>query len=871
MTVFPSPPGSAARASASLAALTKTNLAACLLAALAGVLAICLLAPVPALAKSHGFHYAVPVQQTSPWPEMRRDSRNTGASPIRARYRGGRPWRFRTLRGIFSTPVIGGDGTVYVGSADHDFYALGPGGGLRWRFRTGGIIDSAAAIGAYDRHRRTTPITIGSGDEVLYHLRGERRHLRRERRVIWRFRPTEPPATGQLVSWWEGNPAIGPDGLIYDGNTGGGAYAIRPNGTGKWAYRAGNSVWTTPAFGPSGRTYWGSVDLTAFALKPDGQPLWKRTVAGYVTSSPAIGSDGTVYVGAFDRQLHALDPDTGADRWSFATAEHIYGSPALSHDAQGDTTAIYVGSADGTMYALRPDGSLLWRYDTGDPIRSSPAVGRKPGGKGDIVYFGSSNGKLYALDAATGRRRWSFDTTPAAGALRDRNDLNGSPALGRRGIYIGGEHGYLTYVPYDYCLHRRDPRCDRSPGQEFGSLINSVFFVTPGGTTERRPKAPLSPATVIGTRLIVRKGGVTVNARMVPSPDSDSLVTATPSFPFHTELSGDGHFLFVRPDGLLRPGTSYRLRIAGNWAAPSDSGSFDDTIRFRTSRGGGALPLRRGKRRVGALKISRLALPEPALLPSVNQIGFDSYDMIAGTLRSSRPQGRRPGHVLLWVVGARRAAGRLLADPRGNFAFPLSGTYRGGQLALNASKVNLQFSFGPVPLRSLDFRGRLGSEGRFEPGASMFGQVTCSEVPNYSVYLYVAGVCNPDDTLAASGAFLSDRYRGGPANRRPAGVSVAKLSLKRPAGPAGGEALATLRLTGGARYPAAAHLGSILLVNAATGEPVPLDYRSLIANGSDARGNLRTIRLQIPAGTALPAGVRAYVIGDVFPLGSRAL
>ena len=597
--------------------------------------------------------------------------------------------------------------------------------------------------------------------------------------MIWRFRATAPPATGQLVNWWEGNVAIGPDATIYAGNTGGGAYAIHPNGTQRWLYQAGNSVWTTPAFGPGGVTYWGSVDLHAFALDSAGQPKWSRTVAGYVTSSPAIGSDGTVYVGAFDRQLHALDPQTGADRWSYTTGEHIYGSPALAQDSQGRTTAIYIGSADGSLYALRPDGSLIWRYDTGDPIRSSPVVGRTPGGGGWIVYVGSSNGKLYAIDAATGKRRWSFDTTPARGALRDRNDLNGSPALGRHGIYIGGEHGYLAYVPYDYCLHRRDSRCDRRPGPEFGNSVNRVFFVTPGGTTERRPEGRVPAATVLGTRLIVRRGGDTKAAKMVAA-DSDDLVHASPSFRFHTQLSGDGHFLFIRPEGLLKAGTRYRVRVAGDWAAAPDSGKFDSTIRFRTEPAGGKLPLAVGRNRVGALTISRLALPLPALLPSVNQIGFDSYDMIAGTLKKSPPNRSGVGRILMWVVGARQAGGQTLADPHGNFAFPLEGTYRGDQVMLNASKVNMQFSFGPVPLRSLDFRGRLGADGRFGPGASLYGQVTCAEVPNYSVYLYVAGVCNPSDTLAASGTFLSDRYRGGPANRRPAGLSVSRLTLRRP-------------------------------------------------------------------------------------------
>ncbi len=103
---------------------------------------------------------------------------------------------------------------------------------------------------------------------------------------------------------------------------------------------------------------------------------------------------------------------------------------------------------DGVLYALDPRGTLLWRYDTGAPIRSSPVLGRKPEGEaGWIVYFGAGNGKLYALDTATGRRRWSYDTTPDLAELRDRNDLNGSPALGPSGIVIGGEHGQSGTCP----------------------------------------------------------------------------------------------------------------------------------------------------------------------------------------------------------------------------------------------------------------------------------------------------------------------------------------------------------------------------------------------------------------------------------------
>jgi outer membrane protein assembly factor BamB len=815
------------------------------------------------------FSYDVPVLAGSPWPEMRRDSRNTGSSPIRGRYRGDRPWSFRTGRGIFSTPVIGDDGTVYVGSADGYFYALGADGRPVWRFRTGGIIDAAAALGERTGRRRGFPITIGSGDETLYQLRSDPDRLSRADRVRWTFRSSLPPATTQLVNWWEGNVAYGPDGNLYVGNTGGGTFSLTPEGDQRWMVERGNSVWTTPAFDERGNSYWGSVDLFAFSLDPGGAQRWQTPFAGYVTSSPALGSDGAVYVGAFDGALHALDPDTGAVRWSFETAEHIYGSPALANDGEGRTSAIYVASADGSVYAVRPDGTLIWRYDTGEPVRSSPALGRKPNGEGGVVYVGSSNGKLYALDAETGSRRWSFDTTPEGGALRDRNDLNGSPALGKRGVYIGGEHGRVWFVPYDYCRERTDERCERSPGQEFADDLDNVFPVTPGGTTKRGARETVPAATVLGTRLVVREGGVTRDARMVGDPSSDALVSSDPPLPFQTQLSGDGHYLFIRPDAFLEAGREYRIRLHGAWLDPSP-GSFDGTLTFRTTRRspGAKLPLTVGRRSVAALELSRLALPLPSLLPSVNQIGFDSYDLIAGTIAKTKPGPDGVGRILLWVVAARRNAnGVSEADPSGNFAFPLAGSYRGDLVMLNASQVNLQFSFGPVPIRSLDFRGQLGADGRFAPGASVYGQVSCGSVPNYAAYLYVAGVCNPDDTLASYGTFLSDRYDDqGDANRRPAGVRAGALTLRAATGVADGEAVARLELDRGARYRAAKHLGSILLVDAATGAPVSLDYRALTTQVPDDRGNLREIHLTIPAGTSLPERIRTYLIADVFPL-----
>jgi outer membrane protein assembly factor BamB len=768
----------------------------------------------------------VPTERGAPWPSMRHDRLNTGRSPIRPRdHPGDRPWVFRTGKGVFSTPIVGRDETVYVGSADSRFYAI-RNGRAKWRFKTGEIIDSAGVLG------RGGTVTFGSGDERVYRLRT------RDGRELWRFRATRKPAQGQLVNWWEGNVTMGPGGVLYAGNTGGAEYALNPNGRLRWLYPTGNSVWSNAAIGDDGSVYFGSLDLNIYALDARGRLKWTRGTTGFVTSSPAIGPDGTVYIGSFDGALHALDPRTGEDRWSYMTDDHVYASPALGE------RSVYIASADGSVYAFDLRGTLRWRYDTGDTIRSSPVLGRAATGDGRILYVGSANGELYALDARTGRRRWSFDTTPADRVLRDRNDLNSSPALGRRGVYIGGEHGRIVFVPYDWCLRARDRRCNRRPGEAFGGGLTRMAFVTPGGTTRLDgPAGPLPPATALTTRLVVRQVGETVDAGL-----GDVRVTADPQFDFTVQPSGDGHFLHIVPTGFLAPGRRYRLRVEGDWAGDGRTGTVDETIGFRTARvRRRGPPLRRGD----AFRLSRLAVPLPPILPSLNQIGFDSYEMVVGALESGR------GKLLLWAVSTK--PGTSIPDRNGAFAFPLQGRYRDDSLLLSQRGLSLTFSFGDVPLRRFELRMQMGADRRAR-GASLTAEVFCPEVPVYGPALIAIGLCNSDQVLPSSGTFITGPYRGA-ANRRPRGVRLASL------GRDGDSVVARLA---GRPLRASRHTAAILLTDAASGAVVALDYRKAISL-QVRRGAIREVRLRIPPGTSLPARTKAYVITDVTKLAEREL
>ena len=97
------------------------------------------------------------------------------------------------------------------------------------------------------------------------------------------------------------------------------------------------------------------------------------------------------------------------------------------------------------------------------------------------------------------------------------------------------------------------------------------------------------------------------------------------------------------------------------------------------------------------------------------------------------------------------------------------------------------------------------------------------------------------------------------------------LELQRPAGTGDGAAVARFAVSAGRRYAAASHLTSILLTDASTGNPVSVDYRKGTSSLAGPDGNLSEVRVRIPAGTRLPARVKAYVIADAFPLESREL
>ena len=326
-------------------------------------------------------------------------------------------WKYTTNDWVYSSPAIGSDGTIYVGSYDGYLYAIKPDSSLKWKYKTEGYVQSSPAIGS------DGTIYVGSNDNCLHAINPEN-GLRE-----WTY---------STNGWIESSPAVGSDGTIYVGSYNGYLYAIKSDGFFKWTYKIGEFIHSSPAIGSDGTIYVGSSDGYLYAINSDGSLKWKYKTEGYVQSSPAIGSDGTIYVGSNDHCLHAINPD-GSPKWTYETGDCIFSSPAIGSDC-----TIYVGSNDGYLHAINPDGSFKWKYSTGW-IESSPAIGSD-----GTIYVGSSYGyTIYAINA-NGSLKWKYETA--------EGKVNSSPAIGSDGaVYVGAgnslyaidcESGGLANTPW---------------------------------------------------------------------------------------------------------------------------------------------------------------------------------------------------------------------------------------------------------------------------------------------------------------------------------------------------------------------------------------------------------------------------------------
>ncbi|MBU1626650.1 PQQ-binding-like beta-propeller repeat protein, partial [bacterium] len=357
-------------------------------------------------------------------------------------------WKFKTGFHIYSSPCIGTDGTIYIGSNDDYLYAINADGSMKWRFKADDDVLSSPEIGS------DGTVYFGCDDHYIYALNPKGAQK-------WKF---------ETISPIESSPTIGSDGIIYIGSGNkdgeGYLYAINSNGSERWRFLTSNKIVSKAAIGTDGTIYFGSWDNNFYAVNSNGSLKWLYQTGGQINSSAVIGGDGTIYFGSDDSYLYALYQN-GSLKWKFQTSGEVHSSPRLGTDG-----TIYVGSADG-LYAINSNGSQKWKGNTSDRVWTSPAIDRNNG----TIYMGSDSGNLYAINSG-GSLKWKILTASL---------IQSSPAIGSDGtVYFGSGDDYL-YAIKEGANPTLTPTLTKTP------TISRTPTISPTPTISRTPTISPTP------------------------------------------------------------------------------------------------------------------------------------------------------------------------------------------------------------------------------------------------------------------------------------------------------------------------------------------------------------------------------------------
>jgi outer membrane protein assembly factor BamB len=287
-------------------------------------------------------------------------------------------WTFLTGGAVYSSPSYD-NGSIYIGSDDHNLYSLNAeSGAMNWKFETGGIVRCKAAIA-------DASVYVASDDGYLYALdaaSGSKKWKCNIGNNINRVLPNATTFTGNYWDYMQSSPCV-----------------------------------------ESGVVYVGSGDSCVYAVDAQNGGLrWKTKTSGIVRSSPCV-YDGIVYVGSWDGFIYALNITNGSQVWAFDTRGNQYKN--VQPSPRVIDSVVYCGSRNPYFYAIHArTGKLLWEHSfDGSWVESSAAIAN------GIVYVGSSDlNQVHAFDAKTGTAVWT---------ARVPGNTWSSPTCDNGTLYIG--------------------------------------------------------------------------------------------------------------------------------------------------------------------------------------------------------------------------------------------------------------------------------------------------------------------------------------------------------------------------------------------------------------------------------------------------
>jgi len=145
-----------------------------------------------------------------------------------------------------------------------------------------------------------------------------------------------------------------------------------------------------------------AVNGAAQAAEPP-RAVFRFSASSTLFARPGVGHDGSVYVGSGDGYVHALSPD-GTFRWSYTVKGRVV-APPVEEPTSG---RVFVATSEARLYAFEPDSHLRWVFPL--PVAPKSELSLTPKGtllfvgQDDYLYGVTTSGALSLRLAATGAR-----------------------------------------------------------------------------------------------------------------------------------------------------------------------------------------------------------------------------------------------------------------------------------------------------------------------------------------------------------------------------------------------------------------------------------------------------------------------------------
>jgi quinohemoprotein ethanol dehydrogenase len=139
--------------------------------------------------------------------------------------------------------------------------------------------------------------------------------------------------------------------------------------------------------------------------------------AGQVSKAPLMVSHGRMFAVTSQGVILALDPATGATQWTYRPDTPFSGNRGIGIG----NGLLFAGLRDSSVIAIsQATGQLVWKFERPPDLPSQGISSAPAYGNGVVVAgvsFGDNfmRGRAIGIDAASGKRLWTFEVVPGPG------------------------------------------------------------------------------------------------------------------------------------------------------------------------------------------------------------------------------------------------------------------------------------------------------------------------------------------------------------------------------------------------------------------------------------------------------------------------